>query len=94
MKGGVRCAIKIIINNRTIINLNQNHYIEIEVDSDIKKVIDKDTKKTYKTLNSTKKEELKIIINPFVINRIRKTEFNINNIIVNEQQSTIDVYVS
>tara|TARA_B110001469_G_C9543103_1_gene269649 strand:- start:194 stop:673 length:480 start_codon:yes stop_codon:yes gene_type:complete len=99
MKGGNTQDFKIkIIYNRKYINLNKEDYnIQINVEQDIETIsfnTTGDIQKTYKTLNSTKKGELKNIINQFVINRIRKTEFNINNIIVNEQQSTIDVYVS
>ena len=99
MKGGDTQDFKIkIVHNGTYINFNkEEHNIQINVEQDIETIpytTIGNIEKTYKTLNSTKKEELKNIINEFVINRTRKEEFNINNIIVNEAEKSIDVRIS
>ena len=97
MKGGNTQNFNIFIeHDRKFINLNNPFVIEINVDSDIKQVIDKDNKVNYETLNSTKEKTLKNIIKAFVETKQTRENkiFNINNIIVNKERRTINVYVS
>jgi hypothetical protein len=94
MKGGNIQRFKInIIHNNTLINLNQNHNIDVDSDIENTQVY---TERYYESLNSEKTKKLKTIIEQFLIKYFstRNKEFNINNIIVDKTTHIIDVYVS